>query len=195
MEALMKDSDAINTETTAFAFENESLMWQAGYELIMELRRLRGITTPITTPAPEMAERAIQNFCHRLRYSSSSLSLPKIQRQARLTNENVVIVVHVLLSHWAGTMSPAINQIAVVAYGFSPVVLQSLVDTITARLGIGRYVEAIDGFLHPTDALIALLRPVISATELIELREQLKSLPTAPEDRADIPDNGFFELE
>ena len=170
----------------AYAFQDEGSMWHEGYSLVLELRRLRGLSHELL-PQPEEAERALNHFCYRLRHSDRDMSLPRIQREARLCNEHVAALLCVMASCWVGRIPSALNQVAVTACGFSPIRLHAFVDAVLSGRGLGEWLVSVNGSLGPSSKLIALLSASLSIENVMSLREELKRLPSA--DRPTIPDN------
>jgi len=170
----------------AFAFESEGEMWQTGYQLILDLRRLRGLSHELT-PQPDEAERELNLFCFRLRRSDPDLSLPRIQRIAHLSNGHVAALVSVLASCWVGRFPSAINHVAITAIGFSPIRLHAFVDALHSRQGFGALMNVINGSLAPSTRLIGMLSESLSVEDVIAFRESLKRTPSAG--RSGIPDN------
>ena len=177
----------------AHAFEDEGSMWHCGYELVLELRRLRGLSRELL-PQPEEAERALNQFCHRLRRSDRKMSLPRLQREARLCNGHVAALVSVMATCWVGRIPSTVNQVAITAFGFSPIRLHAFVHTVHAKKGFGELVDVISGSLAPSAKLIALLSASLSVEDVMTFREELKRQSSA--DRKTIPDNnGLPDLE
>ena len=187
---MIPDSKKIESfqHDNAYAFQDEGTMWHEGYSLVLELRRLRGLSHELL-PQPEEAERALNHFCYRLRQSDRDMSLPRIQREARLSNEHIAAVLCVMASCWVGRIPTAINQIAVTACGFSPMRLHTFVDAVLSGRGLGVWLVSLNGSLGPSAKLIALLSASLSIENVMALREELKRLPSA--DRATIPDNNY----
>ena len=179
-------------------FEDELTCWNAGFELLLELRVARCIAwdQPNRRPDTAAAETAISNFAKRLRRSVSELSLPRVQREHCVTGEGIVCVVYAMVCHWGMPhFKGSVREAALLACGLSPQGLRRLHGLVWRQEGFGRlFLYGRDGNIRPAPELLDAIDGFMSGGASLENR-WVRSLPEAAPDPRAAPaqsdDNGI----
>lgn len=166
-----------NTDADPQPFETDTEAWLNGHRLLLQLQELRQNPVP---GAADDAERAIRRFCRCLR-RSPHCALARVQRQFHLPDEAIIVVLYALAWRAGLGFSGSIDEVALVAIGFSPPALKEPYCTIRDQRGWGRLICMCDRKIAPSRILLDALRPAAwSDDEARRCHEQIAALPTVP---------------
>jgi hypothetical protein len=172
-------------------FPSDEACFNEAHVLLNKLRHDRALTYVNGVPRPESAESAIGEFCRGLRRSGRYVSLARIQRDSRLTNDGVVLVAYALL--WLWGMPPRNNTVqeaALLACGLSIQRRDRIRISIGNSRGLGRLLYLGDSWgVFPTEELLELVDGTLSDAEARRQKGQIERLPETRPGRKDIGDN------
>ena len=170
-------------------FIAEQEAWEYGRIMLMEVRGHRGLSCFANKVEPATAEAMINGYCRRLR-RSQDLALAKIQREYRLSNDDLMCLLAVFLNHLGMQAANGHDFYAVtlLACGISPCRMLNLKRSLDAG-GLSRLVGHDQAWnLFPTPLLISLFFPKsLQQDEVAALKAELTKLPVA--NRRGLPDD------
>lgn len=164
-------------ENKSFQADNEA--WLASVQMVRRVWMLRGAAKPNPRPQ-EDPEVVITRFCSALRRSPQWITLARIVRGEKLSNDAIVGLVTAMTSWYTLDVkfeSPHI--VAMVVAGYDPLRIYRFHQMFERKVGLGRLVHVQNGHLIPSTYLGAWLNPAWSMEARAEYRRKIKNLPTS----------------
>lgn len=162
-------------------FRTNSEAFGAGLDLLRDLRDHRlGLHAPVGN---EEADTLIAEYCRRLRNSDLSITLSAVQRQERIIDDQMVLILAAVRNHFAGSSVGYIDIRAAVtlAAGLDPARQRRLVQ-VAQRTNAVHWDEQFH--LWPSKPLVDFLCGTkIEEKEACWLKAQVQRLPTADKNR------------
>lgn len=163
-------------------FESDSESWRCGRWLAGRLsQHLRGCT--VILPDDERAEREIREYCARLRASGDGVSLARVMRERRLSDEQVVLILLVLLKHYGVPL----QDIPILCVGIDPIALTALRMALRRKKSLRELIEFDGCEIEPSSALLDEVNGRIQLKMILRLGEEIAEAGIT--ERPTIPDN------